>query len=297
MIICKRVVLVIAFAFYTSVGNALIIQQQAVTGTFTNANRTITLQLKPVENEYHGMMTSAAGTFVMQAQEENGGLTGKIYGAQAVSDFKIQMSPGQLTFTASGYQEIFYHISYQHSLHEVDLSAYFRSSQPVTTPQGDFDHSYSHTHNQATEKITRSPSVDLTHTVEGLNKDHFLYPYIAGSQLAHFRGTSIFNSSRASSLTYVNFCPNGTFTRTYDGSFTIASTHGSNNDINAAGASYGRNSGTWNILEDNGQPMVKLFFSDGRTDFYRVSKEWAEAGSWRIGNDKYAIQRGKVTCN
>ena len=298
MITHQKAAFVIAFIVYTGIGYVLNAQQQALNGTFTNANRTITLQLKQVGDGYHGMMMSTAGTFAMQVREETGGLAGKIYGTQAASDFKIQISPGQLAFSSQGYQETFYHISYEHSLHNVDVSQFFSTNDAGTNDQWDYDHSYTHTNNrQATEKMTRTPSVDLSKPAKGLNKDHSLYPYIAGSQLAHYRSTSMFNKSRASSLTFVNFCPNGNFTRTYDGSFTIASTHGANDKINAMGASEGRNSGTWNIIENENGIIVKLFFSDGRTDFYRISKPWAEAGSWRIGNDKYAIQRGKVTCN
>ena len=292
----KKAVFEIAFICYAGISYTLHAQQQALTGTFTNANRTITLQLKQVEAGYHGMMVSAAGTFAMQATKAGGGLTGKIYGSHAALDFQIRISTGQLAFSSHGQQETFYHISYEHSLHDVDVSRFFSTNDAGNNTQWDYDHSYSHTNNrQATEKKTKTPSVDLSQPFKDLNKNHSLYPYIAGSQLAHYRSTSMFNKSRASSLTYVNFCPNGNFTRTYDGSFTIASTH--HNDINALGASIGRNSGNWNIEENENGIVIKLFFSDGRTDFYRINKPWAEAGSWRIGNDKYAIQRGKVTCN
>jgi hypothetical protein len=115
---------------------------------------------------------------------------------------------------------------------------------------------------------------------------------IAGSQLVYYNRTSYVNDNVASSITYVNFCANGRFTLNYDGSFSVEGYYGDN----AQGASYGQNSGRWELVTYQGVPVVYMMYDNGQNSLNPVDKQKLIQGRWREGNRQFAIQRNKAVC-
>ena len=122
-------------------------------------------------------------------------------------------------------------------------------------------------------------------------EQRMIFDQIAGSQLVFYTRTAYLNDSKASSITYVNFCGDGRFNLNYDGSFSVEGDYG-----NAQGASNGSNYGTWQVDLFQGNPIVTLFFADGTKSVNPVNKANLQAGRWRVGNTQYAIQRNKAVC-
>lgn len=116
---------------------------------------------------------------------------------------------------------------------------------------------------------------------------------IAGSQLVYYTSNSILSDNHHSSITYVNFCANGTYWLNYDGSFSV---HG-NTGGSVYGGSNGQSRGTWKVVDYQGQPYLHTVAQDGTSNYYPVYKHLILQGSWKVGNTKYAVQRNKVFCN
>ena len=119
--------------------------------------------------------------------------------------------------------------------------------------------------------------------------------YLAGSQLVFFTKTSIFlePSTRASSITYVNFCSDGRFTINHDGSYSIVNKDGTY----AKGGKWGAYFGEWEVTEFNSLPYLKMAYDNETSDYYPIDVSKLIAGSWREGQTQYAIERNAVSCN
>ncbi len=274
-------------------------QQASFSGTYINANSTIGLRFKPMGNEYHGLVQTNLGNFAFRGKQDGQQMTGTLYTADGPVNFSATLRANALVFSAFGYTDNFYQTSPQHELGAVDLSQYMISqgstSQTPPDPSQDFDYSYSqHNRGHATEQRQTYPnqSAPAASPHPALN-DRELFNLVAGSQVVYYTRTSYLNDNVASSITYVNFCRDGRFWMNYDGSFSVEGGYGDN----AQGASYGRNSGSWQLVTYQGQPAVFLSFNNGNTSVNPVNKGLILQGRWRVGNTQYAVQRNKVRCN
>lgn len=244
--------------------NPAFAQQDIFVGTFNNAQYTISLQMKSVPGGYHGVVKSTDGLFAVSAQKTGQQLKGVIYTQAGNIDFKAIPQNGVLAISAMGKTEAYYKSSSNHQLASIDLSTYMTNTAEI--PAG-----------------TNNPNA---------SGETQLFQLIAGSQLAIYNRTSILNDSNASSLTYINFCANGRFSINFDGSFSVEGNYGSN----AQGASRGKYSGNWKLLQSANGPQVQLQYSNGQNTNYPVYKNYLLQGSWRVGNTQYAIQRNKAIC-
>lgn len=261
-------------------------QKDIYVGTFNNAQYTISLQMKSVPGGYHGVVQSAEGRFAVSAQKKGQQLVGVIYTEAGNIDFRVVPQQGRLAVSALGKTEWYHQSSTSHQLAGVDLSPYMTSSS--NSP--DYSQRYSQHNGKATEtRRTYQPQQGNNPNASG---DTQLFQLIAGSQLAVYSSTSIFNDANASSLTYVNFCSNGRFSINYDGSFSVRGNYGGN----AQGASNGKSSGNWTLLSSSNGPQLQLQYGNGQIENYPVYKNYLLQGSWRVGNTKYAIQRNKAVC-
>lgn len=279
-------------------------QSADYSGTYVNNSYTIYLQFKLVDNEYHGLLQTTAGNFAMRGTTENQQLKGSIFAVDGQIEFTAQWQNNSLNFNAYGYAEYYQMVTQEHTLHGFDLTPYFQTSpgsqylmegsaeMPEETQ--DFEHSYSQHNGQASEKMQTYPEKRRqTNSGYSTLNDPELRNLIAGSQLVFYTRTSIFNDNTASSITYVNFCSNGSFSINYDGSFSVEGNFGGN----AQGATYGKNSGTWQLVSVQDQPAVYLSYYNGNTSINPVVKQNLINGRWKIGNTQYSIQRNKVRCN
>jgi len=267
-------------------------QSSFQTGTFVNTDQTITLQLKEVDDEYHGLLTAFGSNFVLKGTNQGNQLTGVIYATDGPANFTASSQNKSIVVQALGYTETFSLYSTEHSLAEVDLTTYMQG-----TPTGqsqDFDYSYSqYSRGNASEQKQYYPnqSQQVQSPYPALN-DQQLFNLVAGCQLVIYNRTSYLTDNSASSITYVNYCPNGTFVITYDSSFNVEGAYGGN----AQGASYGQNSGSWKLVSYQGQPAVFLAFNNGTSNVYPINMQLVRQGRWRNGNTQYAIQRGGAQC-
>ncbi len=273
-------------------------QDVSFSGTYLNGSNTIGLRFKPVGEEYHGLVQTNMGSFAFKGSQDGKTISGKIYAADGPVDFSATMGDYALSFTAFGYTDNFYRTSPQHELDYVDLTQYMVVQEENTTtpadPSEDYDYSYSqHNRGYATEKMQTYPDQSAsTESPYPALKDAELFNLVAGTQVVFYTRTSYLNDNLASSITYVNYCPDGRFWINYDGSFSVEGAYGDN----AQGASYGRNSGLWQLVTYQGKPAVFLSFNNGNTSVYPIDKDLILQGRWRVGNTRYAVQRNKVTC-
>lgn len=262
-------------------------QKDSYVGTFNNSSYTISLQMKAVPGGYHGVVQSAEGLFAVSAQKTGQQLVGVIYTETGNIDFRVVPQYGKLAVSALGKTEWYHQSSTSHQLAGIDLSPYMTSSG--NSP--DYNHSYSQHNGNATETRTTYQRQQGNNNPNA-SGDTQLFQLIAGSQLAVYSSTSIFNDANASSLTFVNFCSNGRFSINYDGSFSVRGNYGGN----AQGASNGKRSGNWTLLSSANGPQLQLQYGNGQIENYPVYKNYLLQGSWRVGNTKYAIQRNKAVC-
>ncbi len=278
-------------------------QSNPFTGTYANMSGTIYLQFKPMGSEYHGLLQANGASFAMKATSQGNQMNGTIYGgANGPVNFTATSSSNGLLVNAFGYTENFYMMSRTHNLAYVDLTPYMKNNNHQSQGQGqgyqnsntDYDYSYSqHSDGYASERLKTYPNgnASLQSPYPELN-DRELFGLVAGTQVVIYNRTSILSSSNASSLTYINYCANGTFWINYDGSFSVEGYSGGN----AQGATYGQNSGVWKLVRYQGQPAVYVAFNNGNTNVYPINKNLILQGRWRVGNTQYAVQRNKVRC-
>jgi len=249
-------------------------------GTFVNSSNSISIQFKRVGDEYHGMLAAVGASFAIRATGSFNNISGEIYGLDGPVDFEATLSGTNMTVRATGYNEPFYKYSDLHNLGNFDLTPYMKDNSGVAG------------NNTITQPASLPPAQNTNSQYPELNNQGLLN-IISGSQLVFYQRTSYVNDSMASSITYVNFCANGTFSMNTDGSFSVEGNYGRN----AQGASYSNNSGTWQLVSYQGQPAVYLQYYNGDTSLNPFNENEVRQGRWRRGNTQYALQRNKVRCN
>ena len=264
-------------------------QTASFIGTFMNNSNNVSLQFKEVENEVHGMLATMGASFAIRAEQSGDQLQGKIYGLNGPIDFSAQLNGTNMTFSGAGYNESFYKYSDQHGLDNYDLTPYMVDYGNANNPQNS---SNNNSGNEDYRSGQSNNNPNISSPYPDLNNQE-VYAIVAGSQLVFYQRTSYLNDSNASSITYMNFCANGTFTINYDGSFSVEGNYGGN----VHGASNGSNSGLWKLVSYQGQPAVYLQYYNGQSNVNPFNIENIRQGRWRIGNTQYALQRNKVYCN
>lgn len=256
------------------------------TGTFMNQDNSVSLQFKRVGDEIHGMMATERTSFALRAIQSANNLQGQIFGMNGPIDFGAQLNGASMALTAVGLNEIFFKTSYQHSLGEFDLTPYMvdygRTGSVNNIPGID----------TTAGNILANGDLVVTSPYPDLNNQE-VFTIVAGSQLVFYQRTSYVNDNTASSITYMNFCANGTFTINYDGSFSVEGDYGGN----AKGVTSGSNSGFWKLVSYQGQPAVYLQYYSGESNVNPFNINDIKQGRWRRGNTQYDLQRNKVFCN
>lgn len=260
-------------------------QSADFTGTFMNTTNNISIQFKQVGDEIHGIMATAGTSFALRAVQSGNNLEGQIFGMNGPIDFGAQLNGTTMALTAVGYNEAYYKYSNQHSLGDFDLTAYM-------VDYGNVGNQQNLPGNDAGRNAPSNSNSALTSPYPDLNNQE-VFTIVAGSQLVFYQRTSYVNDNTASSITYVNFCANGSFTINYDGSFSLEGNYGGN----AHGASQGSNSGLWRLVSYQGQPAVYLQYYNGESNVNPFNINDIKQGRWRRGNTQYALQRNKVDCN
>ncbi|MEL6483931.1 MAG: hypothetical protein AAFU57_15880 [Bacteroidota bacterium] len=124
-----------------------------------------------------------------------------------------------------------------------------------------------------------------------------LKEYVDNGQLVIYTGSSIMSDSNASSLTYVDFCADGTYFYDYEGSFVVKGTkHTSTEDSMASGAGVSKNSGTWQIMESQGSFVLEVTDYMGQKGYYPINIQNLMAGKWKYGNTTYVFAPKKGRC-
>jgi len=253
-------------------------QSSDFVGTFVNGSNTISIQFKRVGDEYHGMLAAVGASFAIRATGSFGNITGEIYGLEGPTDFEATLNGTEMKVRATGYNEPFYKYSDLHNLGSFDLTPYMKSNRSITE-------------NNALQPIGQ-PTQYNTEEYPKLNNEA-LFNMVAGSQLVFYQRGSSANNNIASSITYVNFCPNGTFALNTDGSYSVEGDYGET----VYGASYANNSGTWQLVSYQGQPALYLQYYNGDTSINPFKENELRQGRWRRAKTQYALQRNKVRCN
>lgn len=268
----------------------LFAQQDPFAGSYTNQAASISLRIKSVGEEYQGLIQTYGTSFAFRADAGNEGLTGTIYRPEDEVTFSLSQANGGLVMFSEGYQENFYLVSRDHQLSGVDLGPYLRN-HPMAQNDDDGDAWLPGVEDAPASSPEYSPS-NAAPVPNTSPADASLHNLIAGGQLVYYTRTSYVNSSTASAMTYVNFCPDGSFNTSTDGSYSVEGNYGGN----AHGVNRGNNYGRWEVLQYNGTPVVKLTYANGNTSMNPFSRERLLSGRWRIGNTQYAFQRGKAAC-
>ncbi len=125
-----------------------------------------------------------------------------------------------------------------------------------------------------------------------------LTEYIDNAQLVIYSESSYLSDSMASAITYVDFCPGGTYYYSYDGSYTVkgtGNTSNRNNRVNGAGVA--ENSGQWKVLEYQGGYYLEIVDAFGKTDYYPINIQNLINGKWKINNTTYVFAQDKGRCH
>lgn len=129
---------------------------------------------------------------------------------------------------------------------------------------------------------------------ENVNK---LTQFINNGQLVYYTSSSILSDNSASSITYVDFCPGGTYYYSYDGSYTVKGTQNTSNQNNRVyGAGNANNSGQWQVLHYQGAYYLEITDGYGQKSYYPINYQLLTQGRWKNGNTTYAFAQGKGRC-
>ena len=116
---------------------------------------------------------------------------------------------------------------------------------------------------------------------------------IAGSRVFWVYSPSIFSSATGGASGYIHICPNNVFHRSSEGSFSVGGEYNSQiggNESWAGGAHVARDGGSWSVAGDT----IVLQDADGSQQQIYLSD--LQNGRWKIGQTKYAVERGKASC-
>lgn len=106
---------------------------------------------------------------------------------------------------------------------------------------------------------------------------------LSGASLTSYSGSAI---SSNSTLTVINFCRNGRFTYSREGSWSVPGT--------AGGASNATMTGGWDVKEVNGQIMLQYHNDNGDQGYYPIFLQ--NDGRVNIGGAAYSVQQGGAGC-
>ena len=121
--------------------------------------------------------------------------------------------------------------------------------------------------------------------------------YINNGQLVIYTESSYLIDTSASAITYVDFCPNGTYHYSYDGSYTVKGTQNTSNRNNRTyGAGVAENSGQWKVLEYQGGYYLEILDAYGKTDYYPINTQYLSNGKWTINRTTYVFAKGQGRC-
>ena len=238
---------------------------QDFSGTWVNATQTNIMQLKQVDAGYHGTVRSPDGVFVFNMSGNSRQLKGTLYTTAGNYAFTGFGQANQLSFTLNGVSDMYYKYADTHGLADMDLSVYMGESTMQAQTHGNYTES--------------------GHDSGGLRQ------YIAGCQLVYYTEASIFSGTRSSAITYVNFCQNGAFNVSYEGSYSVEGSGG-----NAHGAGNSHQTGRWEVITNNGSPALRMRYNKGSVEVYPINLQRLRQGRWKLGQTQYAIQRGGARC-
>ncbi|SHG29422.1 hypothetical protein [Flagellimonas flava] len=242
-------------------------QDQRFTGTFLSEDQKLTAQVKYEDGQYQGVVNSGGNLFAFRGEMEGEVIKGELFAGSSAIPYVTSAIAGGISVKAQGNTIVYHQTSQQHELANVDLKPYF----VLSGTGGSADN--------------HSVSMDGGSYPE-------LTGYIAGSQLVYYQRSSLVLDDTASSLTYVNFCGDGTFNVSKEASYSVEGRYGGN----AHGASNGAYVGTWKVEQIQGTPSLIVNFANGQYNSYPINMGYLNAGRWRIGNTQYAIQRHKAIC-
>ncbi|TAI47211.1 hypothetical protein [Flagellimonas allohymeniacidonis] len=124
-----------------------------------------------------------------------------------------------------------------------------------------------------------------------------LKEYVDDGQLVIYSESSIVMDSSSSAITYVDFCADGTYYYSYDGSYTVKGTQNTSNRNNRAyGAGVAENSGQWQILEHQNAFFLEVVDAYGQKTYYPINIQNLIAGKWKQGNVTYVFAPKQGRC-
>lgn len=132
---------------------------------------------------------------------------------------------------------------------------------------------------------------------EAQNDLERLTNYINGGQLVMYSESSYLSDDSASAITYIDFCPNGRYSYSYDGSYTVRGTQNTSNENNrASGAGVSEHQGKWKVLEYQNSYYLEITDYTGQQSYYPINVQNMLAGKWNIGKVTYIFATGKGKC-
>lgn len=122
-----------------------------------------------------------------------------------------------------------------------------------------------------------------------------LKEYVKNGQLVYFtKSTPLMNGSE---ITYVNFCSDGTYKLSYDGSMMVKGTYGTSSENNRVyGASAKNTAGTWNIVRNMGMFYLEATTQMGEVSYYPINPQHLTNGKWVVGRTTYVFAQNKAEC-
>ena len=136
--------------------------------------------------------------------------------------------------------------------------------------------------------------------VMGQSQDNLtrLKEYVNNGQLVIYSESSILSDSNASAITYVDFCADGRYHYSYDGSYTVRGSQGTSNRNNRAyGAGVDESSGLWQVLEYQNAYYLEITDAYGQKTYYPINIQNLMAGKWKQGNVTYVFAPKNGRCS
>ena len=108
-------------------------QNESLVGTYMTSNGMVTLQLKAMSDEFHGVIVSSEGIYALKSNLSDNTLKGTVF--TNVGNYAFEGTPmqGGLSIVSEGVTYAFYQTSKTHELDAVDLTPYFNTSAQGNT--------------------------------------------------------------------------------------------------------------------------------------------------------------------